>query len=70
MRGFRPHLLAFTFSFAGIWVYAFCFSVEVNSNLGKIYLPMYKDTIEKFVKKDYTEVVAQEKTLWENTSKN
>ena len=31
---------------------------------------MYKDTIEKFVKKDYTEVVAQEKTLWENTSKN
>ena len=24
---------------------------------------MYKDNIEKFAKKDYTEVVAQEKTL-------
>ena len=63
MRGFRPDLLAFTFFFCGIRVCAFCFSLEVNSNLGKIYLPMYKDNIEKFAKKDYTEVVAQEKTL-------
>nr|DAD81160.1 MAG TPA: hypothetical protein [Siphoviridae sp. ctLAG1] len=28
MRGFRPYLLAFTFSFAGIWVYAFCFALR------------------------------------------
>ena len=62
MRGFRPRLLAFTFFFCGIRVYAF-FNSEVDSKLRKIYLRVNKDNIEKFAKKDYTEVVAQEKTL-------
>lgn len=62
MRGFHPHLLAFTFFFCGIRVYAF-FNSEVDSKLRKIYLRVNKDNIEKFAKKDYTEVVAQEKTL-------
>lgn len=62
MRGFRPRLLAFTFFFCGSWVYAF-FNSEVDSKLRKIYLRVNKDNIEKFAKKDYTEVVAQEKTL-------
>lgn len=57
MRGFRPNLLAFTFFFDGISVYAFCFNLEVNSNPRKIYLPMYKDNIEKFAKNGYTEVI-------------
>nr|DAP69087.1 MAG TPA: hypothetical protein [Caudoviricetes sp.]DAS59048.1 MAG TPA: hypothetical protein [Caudoviricetes sp.]DAS70886.1 MAG TPA: hypothetical protein [Caudoviricetes sp.]DAX45130.1 MAG TPA: hypothetical protein [Caudoviricetes sp.] len=29
MRGFRPHLLAFTFFFCGIRVYAFCFALRL-----------------------------------------
>ena len=62
MRGFRPRLLAFTFFFCGIRVYAF-FNSEVDSKLRKIYLRVNKDNIEKFAKKDYTEVIAQEKTL-------
>ncbi|EHE25585.1 putative membrane protein [Streptococcus pneumoniae GA41565] len=28
MRGFRPNLLAFTFFFDGISVYAFCFALR------------------------------------------
>nr|DAK36066.1 MAG TPA: hypothetical protein [Caudoviricetes sp.] len=28
MRGFRPYLLAFTFFFCGISVYAFCFALR------------------------------------------
>ena len=61
MWKFISSFLAFTFFFDGISVYAFCFNLEVNSNPREIYLPMYKDNIEKFAKKDYTEVVAQEK---------
>nr|DAY44434.1 MAG TPA: hypothetical protein [Caudoviricetes sp.] len=29
MRGFRPNLLAFTFFFDGISVYAFCFALRL-----------------------------------------
>ena len=62
MRGFHPHLLAFTFFFCGIRVYAF-FNSEVDSKLRKIYLRVNKDNIEKFAKKDYTEVIEWEKDI-------